>query len=82
MASGFDQLVEAAQAYAINLKEVNDLGGDKVLAVVEGDMKGKASDAEVKVTVFAVVTVDKGLIARINEHGDRAHALEAAGMRK
>jgi ketosteroid isomerase-like protein len=82
MASGFDQLVEATQAYAINLKEVNDLGGDKVLAVVEGDMKGKASDAEVKVTVFAVVTVDKGLIARINEHGDRAHALEAAGMRK
>lgn len=80
MASGFDQLVEAAQAYAIKLIEVTDLGGAKVLAVVEGDMKGKASDAEVKVTVFAVVTVDQGLITRIDEHGDRAQALEAAGL--
>ena len=80
MASGFDQLVEAAQAYAIKVKEVNDLGADKVLAVVEGAMKGKASDAEVKVMVFAVVTVDKGLIIRIDEHGDRAQALEAAGL--
>src|SRR5919204_203451 len=72
MASGFDQLVEAAQAYAIKLKEVNDLGGDNVLAVVEGAVKGKASDAEVNVMVFAVVSVDEGLITRIDEHGDRA----------
>ena len=80
MARGFDQLVDAAQAYAINLKEVNDLGGDNVLAVVEGAMKGKASDAEVKVMVFTVVTVDDGLITRIDEHADRAQALEAAGL--
>jgi hypothetical protein len=51
-----------------------------VLAVVEGAMKGKASDAEVKATVFAVVTVDEGLITRIDEHGDRPSALEAAGL--
>jgi ketosteroid isomerase-like protein len=80
MASGFDQLVDAAQAYAIKLIEVDDLGGDNVLAVVEGAMKGKASDAEVKATVFAVVTVDEGLITRIDEHGDRPSALEAAGL--
>jgi ketosteroid isomerase-like protein len=80
LAQGFDQLVEAAQDYRIELKEANDLGGQHVLAVVESSMRGKASEIEVKALIFMVLTVHDGLIIRMEEYLERAQALEAAGV--
>jgi ketosteroid isomerase-like protein len=79
LASGFDELMEAAQDYGIRIQEVTDLGGDQVLAVVEPTMRGKATDIKVKAVIFAVVTVRDGQIIRMEEHLERAEALEAAG---
>jgi ketosteroid isomerase-like protein len=80
LAGGFDQTVEAAQTYSIEIQAVTDLGGDQVLAVVEAAMTGKASDIDVKAVIFALVTVRDGLITRMDEYLERAEALEAAGL--
>src|SRR6185312_17102706 len=55
MAEGFDQLVDAAGTYRVELQEVTDLGGDHVLAVVGAAMKGIASGIDVTSTIFVVV---------------------------
>jgi ketosteroid isomerase-like protein len=80
LSSGFDQLVEAAQAYGIKLKEVSDLGETDVLAVAEVEMQGRSSDIDLKTTVFAVVTVHDGLITQLSDYLQRHEALEAAGL--
>jgi ketosteroid isomerase-like protein len=80
LARGFDELVDAAQNYAIEVQEVTDLGGNQVLAVVEAGMRGRATDIDVKAAIFAVVTVRNGLITRMDEYLERADALEAAGL--
>ena len=81
MASGFDQLVEAAQTYGIELKEVTDLGENDVLAEIEVEMQGRSSDIDLKTTIFALVTTHDGLITRIADHLQRDEALQAAGLR-
>ena len=80
LARGFDQVVDAAQNYGIEVQEVSDLGGNQVLAVVEAGMRGRATDIDVKAGIFIVVTVRNGLITRMDEYLDRAAALEAAGL--
>ena len=80
MPSGFDQLVEAASIYRIEIKEIIDLGGDQVIAAVEAAMRGKASDIDVKAMIFVVATVRDGVITRMDEYVERADALEAVGL--
>jgi ketosteroid isomerase-like protein len=80
LARGFDQVVDAAQNYGIEVQEVSDLGGNQVLAVVEAGMRGRATDIDVKAGIFIVVTVRDGLITRMDEYLDRADALKAAGL--
>ena len=80
MARGGDQLLDAAQDYRVNLLEVTDLGDSQVLAVMRLAMKGKASDIDVNATIFSIVTVEDGLIIRLDEYLERAEALEAAGI--
>jgi ketosteroid isomerase-like protein len=75
---GIDQLLDAAQDYRVNVPEVTDLGDSQVLAVLRLAMKGKASDIDA--TIFTIVTVEHGLIIRMDDHLERAEALEAAGL--
>jgi ketosteroid isomerase-like protein len=82
MACGFDQLVDAAQTYRVEVKEVTPLGSDQVLAVVEAAMKGTASGIDVRSTIFVAVTVRNGLITRMDEFIEREEALEAVGLSK
>ncbi len=80
LARGFDQVVDAAQNYGIEIQAVSDLGGNQVLAVVEAGMRGRATDIDVKAGIFIVVSVRNGLITRMDEYLERAEALEAAGL--
>ena len=82
LSRGFDQLVDAAQDYRVTLKQAEDLGEDRVLAVVEASMKGKSSDIDVNATIFSVVTVRDGLITRMDEFLERRDALDAAGLQE
>jgi hypothetical protein len=64
---------------------VNDgigLGANQVLAVLDLAMKGKASDIDVNTTIFSIVTVEDGLITRMDEYLERDEALEAAGLQE
>jgi ketosteroid isomerase-like protein len=76
-AKGVDQLLEATNDFSIEVQEVTDLGGDRVLAVVGSAMKGKGSDIEVSQTVFSVMTLREGLIVRAAEYLHRDEALGA-----
>jgi hypothetical protein len=51
-----------------------------VLAVYGLNLEGKTSGIDVSATMFAIVTLQDGLIARQDESTDRAEALEAAGL--
>jgi ketosteroid isomerase-like protein len=51
-----------------------------VLAVFGLSLEGRSSGVQVNAAVFAVVTLQDGLIARLDEYTDRREALEAAGM--
>ena len=80
MAHGVDQFLDAAQDYRVKVLEVTDLGDSQVLAVLQLAMKGKASDIAVNATIFSIVTVENGLIIRLDEYLERAEALEAVGL--
>jgi ketosteroid isomerase-like protein len=79
MARGWDELLEAAEDYALTLLEVTDLGNDRVLAVFGPRLEGRSSGIHVNAAMFAVVSLQDGLITRLDEYTDRAEALEAAG---
>jgi ketosteroid isomerase-like protein len=80
-ARGIDWLLEAAEHYSVSLLEITDLGGDRVLAVLDRDLKGKETGIEMRAPLFSVLTLRRGLIVRNDEYSDRAAALEAAGLR-
>jgi ketosteroid isomerase-like protein len=77
---GVDQFLDAAQDYRVNVLEVTDLGDSQVLAVLRLAMKGKASDIDVNATIFNIVTVEDGLIIRMDKYLERAEALKAVGF--
>ena len=79
-AHGVDQFLDAAQDYRVNVLEVTDLRDSQVLAVMRLAMKGKASDIDVNATIFSIVTVEDGLIIRMDEYLERAEALKAVGF--
>jgi ketosteroid isomerase-like protein len=82
-AKGVDQLLEATTDFwIVEVPEVTDLGGDRVLAVVKSAMKGKDSEIEVSQTVFSLMTLRAGLIVRAEEYLTREEALEAVGLRE
>jgi ketosteroid isomerase-like protein len=79
IARGWDELLEAAANYSLTLLEVTDLENDRVLAVFGPRLEGRTSGIHVDAAVFAVVTLQHGLIVRLDEYTDRQDALEAAG---
>jgi ketosteroid isomerase-like protein len=79
-ARGWDDLLEAADRYRSKLREAIDLRNDQVLAEVEVSMRGKTTEIELELVLFTVVTLQAGLIARLDERLDRSEALEAAGL--
>jgi len=63
-------------------EELLDIGDDRVLAVLHVTGRAKASGVETELRYAVICTVRDGKIARGREYGDRAEALEAAGLRE
>ena len=80
LARGWDDLLEAAGNYRIKLLEATALADDRVLAVFGPTLEGRSSGVHVDAAVFGVVTLQDGLITRLDEYTDRREALEAAGV--
>ncbi len=77
-----DFLTSSADLYdtfQVNYTEVRDLG-DRVLAFGIARSVGKESGIETEVPVAVVATFREGLMTRWKDYGDKAEALEAAGL--
>jgi len=86
---GRKQLLQAAADYLetvgdwrVEIEEVTDGTGDRVLVVARVVARGKGSGVPVLQRIFSAVTVRKGKVARIEDHSERAKAREAAGLRE
>jgi ketosteroid isomerase-like protein len=75
-----DELLQAAENYSMKLLDIIDLKSDRVIAVYGLGLQGKASGIDVSATMFAVVSFQDRLIARMDEYADRREAFEAAGL--
>lgn len=80
LASAMDELLQAAKDYTMKLREIIDLDNDRALAVYDLNLQGRRSGIGVNATMFAVVELQDGLIARMDEYADRRQALAAAGL--
>src|SRR4029450_11190763 len=80
IARGWDELLGAAGNYNLKLLDVPALDNDRVLAVFGPSLEGRTSGIRVDAAVFAVVTLQNGLLVRLDEYTDRQDALEAAGL--
>jgi ketosteroid isomerase-like protein len=78
----WDEWLAATEDYRISLHEVDDLGGDQVLAVLNLAFKAKATEIGMNTRSFAVLTLREGLIVRFDPYRDRDEALEAAGLKE
>jgi ketosteroid isomerase-like protein len=74
------QILEAWDDYSLSLREVTDLGGDRVLAEYEVQMRGASSGIAGRSAIFGIFTLRDGLIARVAEVSTRAEAVEAVGL--
>ena len=86
---GRDQLLRAAadwietvDAWQIEVEELIDGAGGRVVVIVRVVARGRESGAPVHQRVFSVITVRDGKVARIHDHTDRNQALQAAGLRE
>ncbi len=86
---GREQLLQALADYLetvgdwrVEMEELIDGTGDRVLAMARVVARGKGSGAPVLQPIFSAFTVRNGKVARIEDHTERAEALEAAGLRE
>jgi ketosteroid isomerase-like protein len=82
LGKAMDELLQAAENYSMQLVDIIDLHDDRVLAVYGLNLEGKTSGIDVSARMFAVVSVQDRLIARMDEYTNRRDALDAAGLSK
>jgi ketosteroid isomerase-like protein len=84
---GRDQLLRAAadwietvDAWQVEVEEVINGTGGRVVVIVRVVARGRGSGAPVHQRVFSAITIRDGKIARIHDHTERATALKAVGL--
>ena len=71
----WDDFLSWAEDHRPALEKAEDLGGDRVFAVVTPAGKGKDSPARMDARFYDVLTIKDGLIARLEEYTTRSEAL-------
>jgi ketosteroid isomerase-like protein len=69
------------EVFQVHFSDVRDLG-DQVLALGTVRTTGKGSGIEQETPLAIVMTLREGLITQFKDYGDKAEALEAAGLRE
>jgi ketosteroid isomerase-like protein len=80
IARGMDELLEASVNYDLELLDATELEDGRVLALFGPTLEGRFSGIHVNAAVFAVITLEGGLITQWDEYMSRREALEAAGL--
>ena len=75
----FADLVEHFDTWHIHRTDIRDLG-DRVLALGTIQTTGKESGVETELPLAIVAEFSDGLVIDYTDYGDRAEALEAAGL--
>ena len=84
---GRDQLLGAAAdwidtvgQWRIEVEELIDGSGDRVLAILRVVAHGRGSGAPIDQRMFTAITVRDGKVVRMEDHTQRAKGFEAAGL--
>ncbi len=72
--------LETVGDWRVEVEELIDGSRNRVLLIGRVVARGKGSGAPVLQPIFVAVTVRNGKVARIEDHTERARALEAAGL--
>lgn len=72
--------LETVGDWRIEIEELIDGSQNRVLLIGRVVARGKSSGAPILQPIFVAVTVRNGKGARIEDHTERANALEAAGL--
>jgi ketosteroid isomerase-like protein len=75
----FEEWLESFEEFSMTVTEFLD-AGDEVVVTFITPGRGKGSGAQVEMTVYWVIAVKGGKIARVHEYSTKAGALEAAGL--
>ena len=78
-ARAWDDYLRWASEYMPILEEAEDLGGDRVYAVLRISGRDKTMGREMNTRFYDVFTIRDGMIARLEEYTSREEAMEAAG---
>jgi ketosteroid isomerase-like protein len=71
---------DAFEGLDYGAEEITDLGQDRVLVVLRVKGRGEFSKIGVDYRFATVMTFRDGKVVRMDRYGDRAEALEAAGL--
>jgi ketosteroid isomerase-like protein len=75
----FEEWFESFEEFYMSVTEFLD-AGDEVVVTAVTPGRGKGSGAQVEMTVYWVIAVKDGKIARLHEYSTKTGALEAAGL--
>jgi ketosteroid isomerase-like protein len=78
----FREFTASFEYYRFEIEDLRDAGGDKVIAVLREQARGKASGLEVDRQSGWVATFRDGKVLSFEIYLDPAHALEAAGLQE
>jgi ketosteroid isomerase-like protein len=76
----WDDYLQWASDYRARLEEIEDLGGERVFAVLELAGRDKTTGREMHQRFYDVFTVQDRMIGRLEEYTSREEAMEAAGV--
>jgi ketosteroid isomerase-like protein len=71
---------ETVSAWRVEIVELIDCGGDRVLMDARILARGKGSGTPITQHVFSVITIRNGKVARFEDHTEKASALKAVGL--
>ena len=72
--------METVSEWRVEIEELINGSPDRVLLIGRVVARGKGSGAPIHQPIFTAVTVRNGKVARIEDHTERAKAVEAAGL--
>jgi uncharacterized protein len=80
MRKSLESLFDAWESYHIDVERIEEVG-ERVLAIVREVARGRASGMQIDGRWGYLITVEDGLIVRIEAYRDAEQALEMAGLR-
>jgi ketosteroid isomerase-like protein len=73
---------ENFEVFEADWREVRDVDDERILAIGRIHLRGRGSTVETDIPVAGIFTFKRGKLVKWEDFRDRAHALQAAGLRE